>query len=174
MFTVGIGIGSVLCEKLSFKKVEIGLVPIGSIGMTLFLLDLYFVGSPWAGSEVVVDFKAFISSGSGLRLLFDFIMMSVFGGLFIVPLYTLLQDRSDSAKRSRVIAANNIFNAFTMVLSSLLVLALYAYKFSPVQILAIFAVLNALVAIYIYTVVPEFKIRFYAWVKNNILNSAEK
>lgn len=171
MFTIGVGIGSMVCEKLSFKKVEIGLVPIGSVGMTLFLLDLYFVGSPWVGSAEVVNLKTFISSAGGIRLLFDFIMMSVFGGIFIVPLYTLLQERSDSSKRSRVIAANNIFNAFMMVLSSALILVLYAYQFNPVQVLAIFAGLNAFVAIYIYLTVPEFTQRLYSWTQEHILKN---
>jgi MFS family permease len=112
MFTIGIGVGSILCEKLSFGRVELGLVPIGSLGLTVFLLDLAFTGPTWTVSaEHLVGLKEFLSSQTGPRMAVDFFLMSMFGGFFILPLYTLIQERSHPDSRSRVIAANNILNA---------------------------------------------------------------
>ncbi len=173
-FTLGVGLGSLLCEKLSYKQAELGLVPIGSLGLTLFIGDLYFVGSPWLGQPPEsVGLMEMFSSFSGLRILFDFFTMSLFGGLFIVPLYTLLQERSDSDKRSRVIASLNIMNALFMVVASLLLMVFYSWGLSPVEIFLIFAILNAVVAIYIYSIVPEFTLRFCSWILSHVIYSIE-
>jgi 1-acyl-sn-glycerol-3-phosphate acyltransferase len=163
MFTVGVGLGSILCERLSFKRVELGLVPIGSIGMTAFLLDLYFIQPDWDTSQVIT-LSAFLGSHAGVHLLVDFLLMCVSAGLFCLPLYTLIQERSLPGERSRVIAANNIMNALFMVVSSGMVMAFHAFKLTYPQMFAVLAVLNLLVALYIYTVVPEFTLRFLSWV----------
>jgi hypothetical protein len=154
MFTVGIGLGSILCEKLSFKRVELGLVPIGSLGITIFLIDLSFCHPNW--DTQVLGLKAFLDSGVGLRMMFDFLMMSVFGGFFILPLYTLIQERSHLESRSRVIAANNILNAVYMVVASLLVMVFNAYRLSFTTMFLILAVMNLGASAYIYIAVPEF------------------
>ncbi len=169
MFTVGVGTGSILCEKLSGKRVELGLVPIGSIGLTLFLVDLYFASLNWLPKPSLYSFNDFFANTSSIRILFDFFMMSVSGGIFIVPLYTLLQERSDIKSRARVIASNNIMNALFMVLSSVLVMGMYALKLTPPEMILAFAIMNLLVAIYIYTVVPEFTFRFYSWIFAHLL-----
>ncbi len=164
MFTIGIGVGSLLCEKLSFRRVEIGLVPIGSLGMSIFLFDLFLV-DPGSGTQgAALGLMEFIKSAHGPRLLIDFLMMSIFGGFFILPLYTLIQDRSDPQTRSRVIAGNNIVNAMFMVVSSGMIIAFHALHLTFPQIFAIIAVMNLLVSIYIYSVVPEFTLRFFSWV----------
>ena len=174
MFTVGIGIGSFLCEKMSYKRVEIGLVPIGSIGMTLFLIDLFLVGSPWSSLETgSLTANAFLNSPQSWRLLFDFMMMSIFGGLYIVPLYTLIQDRSDDETRSRVIAGNNIVNAIFMVASSILVVIFYMFKLDTAQIFLVFALLNMIISVYIYFVVPEFTLRLYSWILSRTMYSVK-
>ncbi len=174
MFTLGVGLGSILCERFSYDRVEIGIVPIGSLGLTLFIFDLYWVGAPWVGmAPGSVTLSVFTSSFAGWRLMFDFFMMSVFGGLFIVPLYTLLQERSHPETRSRVIAGNNIMNAVFMVVASALLILFYSWKLSPVQIFAIFGIMNLMVAFYIYTVVPEFTLRFYSWVLSHIVYSID-
>lgn len=165
MFTIGIGIGSIICEKLSFKRVEIGLVPIGSIGMTIFLVDLFFARPDWnpvAGQSL--GLSEFLATPIGIRLLVDFLMMSVFGGFFILPLYTLIQDRSKPESRSRVIAGNNIINAIFMVVSSAIVMIFHAFHLSYPLIFLILGIANLLVAIYIYSLVPEFTLRFLSWV----------
>ena len=172
MFTLGVAIGSMLSEELSFGRVEIGLVPIGSAGLSVFLLDLYLVGMPGnsigAGST---ELSTFTSSFAGWRLMFDFFMMSVCGGIFIVPLYTLLQERSQAATRSRVIAGNNIVNAAFTVLAAVAVVVFYQLGMSQVEIFASFAVMNFLVCLYIYSVVPEFTLRFYAWILSRTIYS---
>ena len=170
MFTLGIGTGNMLAEKFSGKKVEIGIVPLGSLGMTIFLLDLYFVQIPWqANPEALMSFNEFWAFSEGKRLLFDFFMMSVFGGIYIVPLYTLMQERPDPKVRSRVIASNNIMNAVFMVVSSVMVMACYHFKLTTAEIFMVLAVMNVVVAVYIYTVVPEFTLRFYSWILSNVL-----
>ncbi|MGE0528712.1 MAG: MFS transporter, partial [Bdellovibrionales bacterium] len=161
MFTLGIGAGSILCERLSHGRVEIGLVPFGSLGMTVFMVDLFFVIPSWLGTlEAPMTFSQFVQTPEGLRLLGDFLLTSLFGGFFIVPLYALIQERSHSASRSRVIAANNVMNAFFMVISSALVMTFYQARLTLPQMFLVFAALNAIVAVYIYTVVPEFTLRF--------------
>jgi 1-acyl-sn-glycerol-3-phosphate acyltransferase len=164
LFTIGVSIGSILCEKISHKRVELGIVPIGALGISLFLTDLYLVTPEWLGSfSQALTLSQFISFGTAQRIAFDFLMMSIFCGIFIVPLYTLLQERSDSDERSRIIAGNNIVNAFMMVMSSLLLMLLYQLQLSTAEIFLIYAGLNLVVAIYIYSIVPEFTLRFYSW-----------
>ncbi|WP_313920359.1 MFS transporter [Tahibacter sp.] len=169
VFSLGIGIGSLLCERLSGHKVEIGLVPFGSIGMTLFGADLYFAKPDLA---VVHDLgvAALLAQPWIWRVLFDLLLMAVFSGFFIVPLFALIQTRSDPSRRSRVIAANNILNALFMVVAAgLSTVLLNIAGLSIPQLLLATAVLNAVVAIYIYTLVPEFLMRFLSWILVNTL-----
>jgi 1-acyl-sn-glycerol-3-phosphate acyltransferase len=165
MFTIGIGIGSILCEKLSFKRVELGLVPIGSLGMTIFLADLYFARPDWPiTATTLLSLSEFLGTSIGIRLLVDFMLMSIFGGFFILPLYTLIQERSAPESRSRVIAANNIANSLFMVVASVFIMALHAFGYGYPQIFMTLAIMNLVAAIYIYSVVPEFALRFFSWV----------
>lgn len=125
-FSLGIGLGSVACEKLSFKRVEMKLVPIGFPGMILFLIDLFFITPSWSRDHsALLTFREFMGYPEASRLVFDFFCMAIFGGLFIVPLYALIQERSPLESLSRVIAGNNILNALFMVLSSLMVMAFF-------------------------------------------------
>lgn len=168
-FSVGIGLGSMLCERLSGHKVEIGLVPFGAIGMTLFGADLYFAWPQPAG-EQNLRIMQFLAEPGAIRVMVDLLGMAIFSGFFIVPLFALVQSRSDPARRSRVIAANNILNALFMVVAAVMaVLLLNVLKLSVPQLLLITAVLNAVVAIYIFTLVPEFLMRFLSWVLVNTL-----
>ncbi|HJW03604.1 MAG TPA: MFS transporter, partial [Azospira sp.] len=163
-FTVGIGLGSLLCERLSAKQVEIGLVPFGSIGLTLFGLDVAFASPllPPAGAPLAL-FDLLAAPGMP-RVLLALFMLGVFGGFFIVPLYALVQLRSAPGHRARIIAANNILNALFMVAGALGAAALLGTGISIPHLFLIAALLNALVAIYIYTLVPEFLQRFLVWL----------
>lgn len=163
-FTVGIGIGSMLCERLSGKHVEIGLVPFGSIGLTLFGLDLFFASPSGLTGTTPHELLALLSLPAVWRVLFDLVMLGVFGGFFIVPLYALVQLRSAAGQRARIIAANNILNALFMVVGALGAGALLGAGLSIPALFAGAAALNALVALYIYRLVPEFLIRFVAWL----------
>jgi 1-acyl-sn-glycerol-3-phosphate acyltransferase len=163
-FTVGIGIGSMLCERMSGKHLEIGLVPFGSIGLTLFGLDLYFASPVGLVGTTAHDLLALLSLPAIWRVLFDLMMLGLFGGFFIVPLYALVQLRSSPEHRARIIAANNIVNALFMVVGALGAGAALGAGLSIPALFGIAALLNAVVAIYIYGLVPEFLIRFMAWL----------
>jgi 1-acyl-sn-glycerol-3-phosphate acyltransferase len=166
VFCVGIALGSLLCEKISGKNLELGLVPLGSIGMTLFTLDLFLVGAPVQTAAVAapLSVSAFLDTAHALRILADLLGIAVFGGFYTVPLYTLIQQRAEPSERSRVIAGNNILNALLMVAASLLLAWLFSLTLPIPTIFLVVAGLNALVAVYIYTLLPEFLLRFVTWI----------
>jgi len=170
-FCVGIGSGSMLCERLSRRHLELGLVPLGSIGISVFAIDLAFSGWRFAASADggLFTVAQFMREPGGVHVLFDLFMIAVFSGFYTVPLMTFIQQRSASAERSRVIAGNNILNALLMVLSSFMLVGLLAAAVSIPGIFLILALLNIAVAIYIYTVIPEFLLRFAAWCLANIM-----
>lgn len=164
-FSIGIGIGSLLCEKMSGNKVEIGLVPFGSIGMTVFAVDLYFASRGMQPSGLV-GAAEFIKHGTSWHVMADLFLLAMFAGFYSVPLYALIQSRTEKSHVARVIAANNILNALFMVVASIMsaVLLSSAVGFTLPQLFLVTAILNALVAIYIYTLVPEFLMRFLCWL----------
>ena len=148
VFSIGIGTGSLLCEVLSRRQVEIGLVPMGAIGMTVFSVDLYFAtrGLPPASG---LGLGAFLADTAHWRVLADLALLSLFAGLYSVPMYALIQMRSQPTHRARIIAANNILNALFMIASAVFLFVGLA---------------NAVVAFYIFMLVPEYLLRFVAWV----------
>ncbi len=164
VFSVGIAIGSLLCERLSGRHVELGLVPFGSIGLTVFGLDLWWASSALETGVAMRPLSELLAEPVTWRILFDLLMLSICGGFYIVPLYALVQNRSAPSHRSRIIAANNILNAAFMVAAAAMGAGLLAAGVSVPQLLLITAVLNAAVAIYIYTLVPEFLLRFVVWL----------
>jgi 1-acyl-sn-glycerol-3-phosphate acyltransferase len=159
LFSVGVGAGSMLCKRLSARQLELGLVPIGSFGITVFLFDAS-VALRRVGHRAGTTILQLMGSGSGVRLTIDLALFAVASGVFIVPLYTLMQERSNVAVRARVIAANNVVNAAFMVAGAALLAALFAAGASISLVFALLAALNLAVAIYIYTVIPEFLFRF--------------
>jgi len=163
LFTLGIGSGSLLCNWLSGGKVELGLVPFGSIGLTLFGIDLYFT-APVVHSIDLIGAAAFIEMAGSLRIITDIFLIGIFGGLYIVPLFALVQQRSERAHLSRIIAGNNILNALFMVLSAVTAIVLLGSGVTIAQLFLVVAVLNAAVGLYIYTLVPEFLMRFIVWM----------
>ncbi|WP_343732389.1 MFS transporter [Duganella sp.] len=167
IFSLGVGSGSLLCERLSGRKVEIGLVPFGSIGLTVFGVDLYFASlafSSTAAAGVHLDAFALLAQHGMWRILFDVLMIGMFGGFFIVPLFALIQLRCDPAHISRTIAGMNILNALFMVAAAGLAIVLLGQGLSIPQLFLVTALLNAVVAIYIFSLVPEFLMRFLAWL----------
>lgn len=164
VFTLGVGTGSLLCERLTSRQVEIGLVPLGSIGLTLFGLDLFFAAPGALAGEQAHSLLFLLSHWPVWRVMLDLLMLGLFGGFFIVPLYALVQFRSAKEQRARIIAANNILNALFMVAGALLAIAGLAAGLSIPALFAVAALCNAAVAIYIYSLVPEFFIRFLAWL----------
>ena len=164
VFSIGIGLGSLLCERLSAGKVELGLVPFGSIGLTLFALDLWWSSPLATVGGAPLTLGQVLSLPGMWRVVLDLIGIGTFGGFFIVPLYALIQSRSERAHRSRIIAGNNILNALFMVVAAGMGAGLLAAGFSVPQLFLVTAILNAIVALYIYTVVPEFALRFLVWL----------
>lgn len=162
-FSLGIGAGSLLCERLSGRKVEIGLVPFGSIGLTVFGFDLFLASLGYANTATV-SFAGFLAQQGSWRIVFDCVMIGAFGGLYIVPLFALIQTRCDRQHVSRTIAGMNILNALFMVVAALVAIGLLKMGFTIPQIFMATALMNAVVALYIFSLVPEFLIRFIAWL----------
>lgn len=170
LFSIGIALGSLLCERLSGHKVELGLVPLGSIGLTVFGVDLFFTQGSMSPSGDLRGILAFIADPHGWRVAMDFIGIGVSGGLYIVPLYAFIQQRTPAQNRARTIAAINILNAlfvvgaaaFGVVMLSVLSLSIPVFFF-------VLAVLNGAVAIAIYRTVPEFAMRFLVWLLSHTI-----
>ena len=166
-FAVGVGIGSLLCEKMSSHRIELGLVPFGSIGLSLFAIDLYFA-QPQAVAAAATTLGGFLERPGSWRVIIDIVMLGAFGGFYSVPLYALIQQRSERSHLSRIIAANNIINALFMVIASALSITVLGAGFSIPELFLVLAGLNAVVAIYIYSLLPEFLMRFLVWIFINI------
>ncbi|MGD0278776.1 MAG: MFS transporter, partial [Smithella sp.] len=170
MFSIGIGVGSLLCERLSGKKVELGLVPLGSLGLSIFGIALVFAHPSLPVDQPLMGLSAFLAIPGSMRVPADLMMIGVFGGLYIVPLYSMIQVRTRPEIRARVIAANNIMNALLMVASSLVAgLMIGLFRLSIPQFFLFLVILNLIVAWYIYSMVPEFVIRFMMWVLSKIM-----
>lgn len=167
LFTIGIGVGSILCEKLSFERLELGLVPLGSIGITIFTADLFFLDIP--ATHTAYSILELLKTTTGVRISFDLFMLAISSGFLTVPLYTLIQERSEPQYRSRIVAGNNFMNAMFMVVSALMISLFLYLEVSIPQMFLILAILNAFVSLYIYSVIPEFFIRFFVWILANLL-----
>ena len=162
-FAIGVGIGSLLCERMSGHRIELGLVPFGSIGLSLFAIDLYFA-QPEAITAPANSIAEFLARPGSWRIWIDLALIGAFGGFYSVPLYALIQKRSKRQHLSRIIAANNIINACLMVGASIMSMILLNIGFSIPELFLIIAVLNAIVAVYIFSLLPEFLMRFLAWI----------
>ncbi len=169
IFSIGVAIGSVICEKCSHERVELGLVPFGSIGLSLFVFILFLIGTPYEATGELLGVSEFLAQPNTYQILFALSGLSIMSGFFIVPLYTFIQVRSDRETRSRVIAANNILNALFMVVAALVLMGLFAFGFTTIDIFLVLFVLNTLVSIYIYTVIPEFLMRFVCVIMGTIV-----
>ncbi|BCO26659.1 lysophospholipid transporter LplT [Rhodoferax lithotrophicus] len=168
VFSIGIGTGSLLCEVFSRRHVEIGLVPLGAIGMSVFAVDLYFASRSLPPVEVM-GLGAFLAQSAHWRVMADLLLLSLFAGLYSVPMYALIQLRSQPTHRARIIAANNILNALFMIGSSVIAGALIKSGFSIAQIFLFTGLANAVVAFYIFMLVPEYLLRFAAWVLSRLV-----
>lgn len=169
LFSIGIAAGSFLCERCSFGHVELGLVPFGVLGLTLFGMDLYWATPPAASVSAVYGLASFIAQAQHYRVMLDFFMVGVSGGLFIVPLYAFIQSRSRQGECAQAIAANNIMNALFMVTAALLsILLLSLAQWSIPQLFLLLAGMNVLVAWYIYARVPEFTQRLISYLVSHL------
>ena len=165
-FAIGVGFGSLLCEKISNNKIELGLVPIGSIGMGIFSIDLFFV-QPQASGEIVQSIFDFTSHFQNWRIIIDLILIGACGGLNSVPLYAVVQNKCHRKYLSRVIAANNILNSLFMVIAVIFCILLLKKNFSIPQLFLCIGILNIFVTTYIYSLAPEFMIHLIKLFKKN-------
>ena len=181
VFSIGIGIGSLLCEKLSKGRLELGLVVFGAIGLTIFGADLYFSAANLQAScsyKCLFDFQSFIARNyqnvdghldwTNWRLLGDIGLIGLFGGFYIVPLYVLIQTRSQKGYQSRVIAANNIMNALFMVASAGFSILIFKQGYTIPQLYLATALLNIIITIYLCMRQPEYWRTFLVWIKQII------
>ena len=168
VFSVGVGIGSLLCEKLSKGLVEIGLVPIGAIGLTIFGVDLSASSASIHaafGADALLSTASHFASGMMPSLLLaDIALIGIFGGIYIVPLYTLIQSRAEKSHQSRVIAANNIMNALLMVVSAVFAMLMFKLGLNIPQLFLVTALLNLLVIAYLCLRQPEYFSRMKSWL----------
>ncbi|MBC3413053.1 MFS transporter [Pseudomonas sp. SWRI51] len=174
LFSVGIAVGSLLCERLSGRKVEIGLVPFGSFGLTLFGLLWWWHSGDVPTTEVAHDWLALLGMSQAWWIMLSIVGLGVFGGFYIVPLYALIQARTAEHERARVIAANNILNALFMVVSALFTIVLMSVvKLSIPQLFLVVSLLNVAVNAYIFRIVPEFTMRFLIWLLSHSMYRVE-
>ena len=155
VFSVGIGAGALLCEGLSRQKVEIGLVPLGAIGMSAFAVDLYFASRALPPSALM-GLQDFVAAPAHWRVMADLALLSLFTGLYSVPMYALIQQRSQASHRARIIAANNILNALFMIASSLLAGALLASGATVPEVFLLTGIANAVFSAYVFVRVPAY------------------
>ncbi len=163
-FSVGIGVGSVLCERLSRGEVEPGLAPIGALGLAFFAWDLASVDVP--AMTGVLAAAEFLRGGVYWHVLMDLTLIGFCGGIYVVPLYTLVQQRSNPQRRSRIIGANNILNALFMVTSAVLVIGLVQAGLRPQDIFLLAAAATVIVLLSLCALLPEVMQRSVALVKN--------
>ncbi len=155
VFSVGVGAGALLCERFSRQQVEIGLVPLGALGMSLFAADLYLASRSLPVSPLM-DMSAFLAQPAHWRVVADLLLLSLSVGVYSVPMYALIQLRSQPTHRARIIAANNILNALFMVASSLIAGALLSAGCSVPQVFLFTAIANLLVSFAVFLCVPEY------------------
>lgn len=166
VFSIGIALGSVLCEKLSGRRVEIGLVPLGAIGLTVFGVLIYWATNTVPAQAMPYSWLALLGVWQAWTSLGCVMGLGIFGGIYIVPLYALIQSRTPSEQRSRVIAANNILNALFMVVSAIVAILVLTVLQRPIpELFVLAAVLNIALNAFLFRSVPEFTQRFRAWLR---------
>ena len=162
VFSIGVGVGSLLCEKLSARTVEIGLVPLGAIGMSACIVHLGFAPAIAAKG---LDVAGFLQQAGAWRVVLDLAGIGLFSGFFVVPLFALIQSRTPRDELSRVIAGMNIQNAIFIVAAALGGVALQqALGWSIPQVFLALGIASIVVAAWIFSLVPEFLMRFLSWL----------
>lgn len=164
VFSIGIALGSLACNQLLKGEVTAKYVPFGAIGMTVFIVDLFFAcngaSAPASGANLA-GALSFLGEAANYRILFDLLAIAVCGGVFIVPLYSIIQCESEESHRSRTIAANNIINALFITVGALVASGLLALSISVPAVFLIMAIVNGVVAVYICKLLPDALIRAF-------------
>jgi len=156
LFSIGIGVGSILAGKSRNLQKSLKWIVVGTIGLSAVSIDLYWtsasisqVASPDSYNNLngwLYMFENVIT----IHVLVDIILLGIMGGLYIVPLYVMLQEYSDIKSRSRTIAANNIMNAFFMVISALVTMSILSMGFSLFSLFLMLGITNVFVMLFLY------------------------
>ncbi len=152
LFSVGIGTGSLLCNTLLKGKLDSRYVPFAMIGISLFTFDLYYSSGSavFAADTTLSSIPDFLWHAEGWRILADLFFIALCGGIFIVPLYALMQIKSPAEHRARIIAANNIMNALFMVVAALLTSLMLEKHWTVPEVFLSTGILNIPAAIYMF------------------------
>ncbi len=176
LFTIGIAVGSILCAKISKGQLELGIVPVGCLGLTLFLIDLcsatpieLYTRVQSTDPQVLKSLTQFLSEPYSIRIIFDLFFISVSGGIYTVPLYTIMQHHTEASHRSRVVAYNNILNAVYMVGSAVIIMGLNMMGAGTISLFLIFALMNLFISFRTYLNLPHFTLRFWAWIVSKFM-----
>ena len=164
LFSIGTGVGALLCERLSARRVEIGLVPLGALGLAVFGIDLYFA-RPGLAVQPGMDWLRFVHGAGSLRIALDLALIGMFAGVYVVPLFAFIQRRTPADRLSRVIAGNNIINAVLICMGAGFGLGMDALGLGVPQTFLLAAVLGVLFVGFIFVRVPEFVARFAVWAR---------
>ena len=144
VFSIGIGAGSLLCNRMLHGEIHLTYVPFGALGISLFALELYFAstGGVALQDKGLIGISQFVSNWSGWRILLDMFLIALSGGIYIVPLNAVIQARSEQAHRARNIAMVNILNALFMVVSAIVSALLLALNFIVPELFLLLALAN--------------------------------
>ncbi len=160
LFSIGIGLGAVLCDKLSGEALELRLVPLGAVLLSLFALLLWWCSPDRLSSQPALeqlhDVAGFLQRPGAWGVVTAVLGLGAAGGLFTVPLYALVQQRSTPRYRSRIIAGLNILNSLFMVISALAAMLWLSAGMTISSLFAALAVLNVLVALSLFIYMPAF------------------
>jgi len=154
-FSVGIGLGCLLANRLQRGLIHLTYVPVAALAMTVFGVDLFFASGHgvWHGPGLL-SLGAFLRTGTCWRVVFDFLMLSVAAGVYVVPLYVMIQHQGAPGHLARLIAANNFLNAVFMVGSSAVTVGLLWIGFSIPGIFLAIAIVNSFVAVFMCRLLP--------------------
>ncbi|MCE2871518.1 MAG: MFS transporter [Oxalobacteraceae bacterium] len=160
-FSLGIGAGSLMCERMSGRIVQLGLVPLGAIGLSVFSIDLYVAGSQTMPASLsAVD----LMLSEHFRIFMDCLLIGLFGGFYVVPLFALIQTRGERTRLSRIIGGMNILNALFMVVAALIAMLLLSLGVSVTEIFGITGIVNAVLLILLCIKQPEYARAFGSWL----------
>lgn len=160
-FSIGIGAGSLMCERLSGRRIHLGLVPIGALGLSVFGIDLYFASTVTMPAQVTAASLLF---GEQFRVLLDCFLLGAFGGIYVVPLFALIQTRSEPSHLSRTIGGMNILNALFMVVAALIAMVLLSAGVSVPGIFLFTAVANLALLVLLCVMQPEYLREARRWL----------
>lgn len=154
IFSIGIGVGSLLCNKLLKGKITAKYVPLCTLGMMFFTIDLFFASKNIRieKTKELIGAIVFLKSFGSWRIIADLLFISVFAGIYIVPLYTIMQSSSEPSHLSRIIAANNVMNALFMVLSAIFIVIMFYFGLSVTHIFLVTGLLNGIVYVLVRNV----------------------